>query len=515
MIGCSKDFTQKKPQQSVFTEDVFTSLTIVRASVNGLYSLMQEQGYYGREVLAIPEMLSDNLTRSVKASQLANFNLMTFSSTQNEIRLIWDQLYRVIGAANAVIANEENIKKLATSVTQIECSQLVGEAYAIRAMAYFDLAKFFSRPLNHTADGSHLCVPILTKPINTVEDVVYPSRNKASEVYAQIDKDISEAVKRLPTSGDVYINAAVSNTFFKIRMNRLSTLALQTRVAIYKEDWSTALVASTEIINSGKFKLFNYGGMFLDYQTISNTESIFEIANNTADNPGNASYAYLCSQSGYGDALATKQTMNSKSTGVTLTTFKGLYDLYTVSDVRRRFVELGNRNAVGGEIGVPLCLKYQNISNYLENIKVFRISEIYLSRAEASARLAIKNNDANALSSSLVDINLIRKSRDTASAVKPYLASLAAVLPSGAISAKSYVDSIIVERRKELALEGQRLFDLNRTKTNYVKIRSAGNATSVLVDYANTTSTNYRRTILPIPYTALLSNKNLVQNEGY
>ena len=146
-FGCSKDFTELKPQQNVFISDVFNSLPTTRAAVNGLYSLIQEQGYYGRDVIAIPEMISDNMTRSVKASQLTNFNSMTFSSTQTEVQRMWDQLYRVIGSANAVIANEENINKLATSITQLECAQLVGEAYAIRAMAYFDLAKFYARPL--------------------------------------------------------------------------------------------------------------------------------------------------------------------------------------------------------------------------------------------------------------------------------------------------------------------------------------------------------------------------------
>ncbi len=515
LIGCSKEFTELKPQQNVFTSDVFTILPTARAAVNGLYSLMQEQGYYGREALAIPEMISDNMTRSVKASQEANFNTMTFSTTQSEVRLLWDQLYKVIGSANAVIANEENIKKLGTAVTQIECSQLVGEAYAVRAMAYFDLAKFFSRPLKSTSDGSHLCVPLLVESITDVEKIVFPSRNKASEVYAQIDNDITEAIKRLPSNGDVYINGVVSTTFTKIRMNHWSTLALKARVAIYKEDWATAIAASSEVISSGKFTLFNYAGMYQDFQTNGNQESILEIANNTNDNPGNNSYAYLTNQSGYGDALATKQTMNSKSTGTTLSTFKGLYDIYTATDVRRKFVELGNRNAIGGESNVPLCLKYQNISTYVENIKVFRFAEMYLSRGEAYARLALLNNDAASLTASLTDINLIRKARDTASATKLFAASVLATPPTGSISTAAFLDSIIVERRKEFSLEGQRLFDLNRTKKNYVKIRSAGSSTSVLVDYANPASTYFIRTILPIPNAAILSNKNLIQNEGY
>jgi hypothetical protein len=192
-----------------------------------------------------------------------------------------------------------------------------------------------------------------------------------------------------------------------------------------------------------------------------------------------------------------------------------LYEAYSATDVRRNFVALGNRNSLGGETNVPLCLKYTNIVTYLENIKVLRLAEMYLSRGEALARLAVQNNDATALNASLTDINLIRKSRDTSSLTRPFSASLLATPPTGSIRATAYVDSIMVERRKELALEGQRLFDLNRTQTNFVKINSAGNGSSRLIQYSSTTSSYYQRTILPIPVSQVQNNPNMVQNPGF
>jgi hypothetical protein len=73
----------------------------------------------------------------------------------------------------------------------------------------------------------------------------------------------------------------------------------------------------------------------------------------------------------------------------------------------------------------------------------------------------------------------------------------------------------MVERRKELALEGQRLFDLNRTRTNFVKINSAGNGASRLISYSSSTSTYTIRTILPIPVSQVQNNPNMVQNPGF
>jgi len=516
LASCQKDFLDNRPQQSVFTEDVFSSMPTARAAVNGLYSLMQSYSYYGRDAMVIPEVISDNMTRSVRTgNRYTGMNTMTHTATDANISRMWNQMYQVVTNANAIIANEEKLKTIITPLQQEEFGQLIGEAYAVRALAYFDLAKFFARPLKHTADGSHLCVPLVLKPITKVDEVVYPARNTAAEVYAQIDKDLAEAIKRLPATGNVYNSGAINNSFFKIRMNRWGTLALRARVAIFKEDWPTAVAASTEVINSGKYSLFTYGSMAQDFRTPNNNESIFEVTNNSNDNPGTDSYAYLSSQGGYGELLGTSAAMNSKSTGTTLTTFKGLYDSYTPTDVRRQFVALGDRNSLGGEKNVPLCLKYTNIVTYLENIKVMRIAEMFLSRGEALARLAVLNNDAASLTASLVDINRIRKSRDTASSTKPFAASLLATPPTGSIRATALLDSIIVERRKEFALEGQRIFDLNRTKTSYVKINSAGNAASRLIQYTATTSTYYYRTILPIPVTQVQNNPKMVQNEGF
>lgn len=518
--SCNKDFLDLKPQQSVFTEDVFTSLSSTRAAVNGLYSLMQSYSYYGRDAMVMPEILSDNATRSVKSgNRYTGMNTMTHTATDLNVSRMWSQIYRVVTNANNIIANENKVKALVTPSEQTELSQVIGEAYAVRALAYFDLAKFFSRPLNFTTDGSHLCVPLVLKPVTNINEIVYPARNTAAEVYAQIDSDISSALSRLPANGGVLYNGVENSTLFKIRLNKFSVLALRARIAVFKQDWTTALAAATEVINSGKYALFGYSTMPQDFVTQNNSESIFEVSNNSNDNAGTDSYAYLSSQLGYGELLGTRQSMNNTNGTITLSTFRGLYETYSATDIRRRFVALGSRNSLGGESNVPLCTKYVNITTYFENIKVLRFAEMYLTRGEALARLAVLNNDATALTNSMTDVNLIRKSRDTATTTRPYLASLETTLPMGAIRATAYVDSIVVERRKEFALEGQRLFDLNRTRTNYVKINTAGNGSSRLIQYPATPtsipSSYYNRTILPIPVSQVQNNPNMVQNPGF
>jgi len=514
--ACSKDFLEVKPQQSVLAQDVFTSVTTSRAAVNGLYSLLQSSNYYGRNAMVIPEVLSDNATRSVRTgNRYTGMNTVTHTATDANVSRMWSQMYQVVTNANNIIANEAAIKSVAKPLELTEVDQLVGEAYAIRALAYFDLVKFFARPLKFTSDGSHLGVPLVIKPIANVTEVVYPARNTASEVYTQIDIDITEAIKRLPLNGNVISGGTVNNSLFKIRMNRFSTLALKARISIYKEDWAAAADAANQVISAARYNIFSFGSMVQDFRTPGNGESIFEVAYNTNDNPDVDSYVYLMSQFGYGELLGTRTSMNSRSTGATFSTFRALYEAYSATDVRRNFIALGDRNSLGGETNVPLPTKYINISTYAENTKILRIAEMFLSRGEANARLAIATNNTALLTSSLTDINLIRKSRDTATATRPYSAVLIGTPPLGTLTASAYLDSIVVERRKEFAFEGQRLFDLNRTNLNFVKISSGGNATSRLIQYSATTSSFYQRTILPIPVTQVQNNPQMVQNNGF
>jgi subfamily B ATP-binding cassette protein MsbA len=131
-----------------------------------------------------------------------------------------------------------------------------------------------------------LGVPLVIKPITNITDVVYPPRNTAAEVYTQIDKDITEALSRLPTNGNVLSNGSVNNTLFKIRMNRFSTLALRARIAIYKSDWATAAAAANDVIASGRYTLYSFSSMLQDFRTQNSAESLFEVLDEPAEIDG-------------------------------------------------------------------------------------------------------------------------------------------------------------------------------------------------------------------------------------
>ena len=123
--------------------------------------------------------------------------------------------------------------------------------------------------------------------------------------------------------------------------------------------------------------------------------------------------------------------------------------LNVATDVRRGLYQDGlNRSSTI----VTECTKFLGKSGvvYMDNIPVIIISELYLIRAEANARLATPN-----LVSAMADINQIR--------VRAGLA------PSSASTQATVLTEMETQRRLELAFEGHRWFDLKRWGRDVIK----------------------------------------------
>ena len=116
-------------------------------------------------------------------------------------------------------------------------------------------------------------------------------------------------------------------------------------------------------------------------------------------------------------------------------------------DVRRQLYELGTAGRGTAETEVTKFLGRSGQVN-LDNIPVFRISELYLNRAEANYRLG---NTATALT----DLNVIR--------------TRAGLRAATGLTGDALLNEILRQRRLEFAFEGHRWFDLKRLGRDIVK----------------------------------------------
>ena len=467
ITSCKKEFLEINPEQQAAVDVVVIDLPTTRAAVMGTYSLLQNVHYYGRSTVILPDLMADNMYISRRnSSRYTSYDQYITNTNDSYAAGTWNIMYRTIVNANIIISKGEQLSVPQTE--QAEVSHLVGEAYVLRALAHFDLLRLYAAPYNATLNAGHIGVPVLSKSGTSKEDIINPKRNTVKEGYDLIVSDLKRAIALMPANP---VGFTASN---RGHVSQFAAKALLARVYLYMEDWLNAEAMATDVITSNKYTLLtnaNYVSGSTNFRTQNNSEAIFEIVYNATNNlSSDRLAAFLFQSSSYGDGLATDD----------------LYNLYTTTDVRKGFMTRGSRSSA--ENPANLITKYNNVTTFEEGVKVIRLSEVYLIRAEARAKQTGKDALAAA------DLDIVAKRAD---------ASAATTTATGA----ALQNLILLENRKEFAFEGHRLFDLTRNKLAFTKYRTGGATIPI--------ASNSLKTVLPIPLAEMNANTNMEQNEGY
>lgn len=453
--SCKKDFLDLRPYSSVSSDIAITNVSDMQAALSGTYANLNSLNLYGRSIPLFGDLVSDNVYIStVNSNRYLDFFQLNFTVANSNAQAVWTSAYSTILRANNVINSSLD------GTPQID--QLRGEAKAIRGLMYFELVKFFAKP--YTVDPNGLGVPIVL----TYDPLLKPQRSSLKDVYTQIEKDFTDAVALMTEDK--------SSGFF----TKYAAEALLARMYQFKGEWDKSLTAAEDVINNSGYSLLGISDVadFWQNNTDRNDklEVLFEVVFDANNNIGNSSLPYFFDQSGYGDALATES----------------LYNLYSNTDVRKDLFIVGS--PIRGA-NAKVINKFPNTGSAdKDEIKVIRMSEVYLIAAEAAYHT---NNETLALSY----LNAVATERD---------ASFAGYASTGA----ALLDDILLERRKELAFEGHRYWDLARNNLDVVRVNLAGNYPgNVPLVFA---TTNFRR-IFPIPQAELDANPNIrdQQNPGY
>ena len=277
----------------------------------------------------------------------------------------------------------------------------MGEAYFLRALTYFDLARTYGG------------VPVIINPTLSPTQDNGIKRATVADTYAQVLSDLNAA------------DTLLTETIVRNRANRFSVYALKARLYLYTENWDKAEEYATKVIaNSTGFKLVKPYSTF--YTTTKSTESVFELTFSSSDK--NPIYTYLLS-SGEGGRL--DYIVEPGFAAQLLDPTKG--------GARKSLIKLLSTGAYE-----PTEYANQDGSS---SLYVLRLSEQYLIRAEA--RLKKTTPD---LTNAILDLNTIRTRSDVASFVA-----------TGITTVNDVLLAIENERRYELAFEGHRFSDIVRT----------------------------------------------------
>ena len=145
----------------------------------------------------------------------------------------WRSYYHSVYIANYIIQNQKKIKE----ATAQEISQLVGEAYMMRAYCHFLLVNLYAEPYTHCTPSQTRGVPMLLEAdVNAI-----PGSSSVETVYNQILSDLDNA--------EQYLNVEEWELGKNYRFNTTSVQALRARTYLYMGRWSDALEASKEVLS--------------------------------------------------------------------------------------------------------------------------------------------------------------------------------------------------------------------------------------------------------------------------
>jgi len=333
--SCSEDFLDPTLSTTKVLEGNIDDINALNTLMYGTYDLMSDPEYYGRDFIVLGEVRTDNAYSNGRSGRFVapgQFNLLPTSSYSSDT---WEKIYQVVANTNLVIGADVQDEETANEIKHVK-----GQAYAVRALAYYDLLRLYGQQY---VDGGTLGVPIITE-FNNPENL-YPYRNTITEVYDQILKDLDVAKSYM--SVDLNESPTVINTYF--------VPALLSRIYLDLGKYEDAEKAALEVINSKKFELDKNSWVGNE-----STGSIFQLAYTLTDNNSNASLYFIYQETNYGD----------------IQVLDDLYNLYEDKDVRKGQFKIyadGKRIRTG---------KYPS-KNYADHVMVIRYAEVLLNYAEA------------------------------------------------------------------------------------------------------------------------------------
>ncbi|MES2005628.1 MAG: RagB/SusD family nutrient uptake outer membrane protein [Bacteroidota bacterium] len=470
--SCSKQFLDQQPYNSVALPVAIKNDADLNAAMNGVYGSLRVTNLYGRTLPVRGDLMSDNcfLTTANSGRYLA-FNQYNMINTDGDANGVWASAYTAIKNANQVInsavTGNDNI------------SQLKAEAYTVRALMHYELVRNFAAA--YTVDPTKPGIPIVL----TFDQNSLPARNTIKEVYTQIVADLTTAasmVKYTINNTMTFNSTGGTRTLNSSYVTKYAISALLARVYQSMGDWANAKTAALDVVNNGGFSLTASNGLSAYWANANprtdKLETIFEITMDANNNTGSDRLAgiYLPAAApysgAYGDVLANAS----------------LYNLYSNTDARKGLITVGSR--AGQVSSAYICRKYTSNTTDYDDTKVIRYADVLLILAEAYYNLGDIIN-AN------ISLNKVATQRDPSFIGWTDLGTQA-------------LENILTERRKELAFEGYRLWDLVRLQRTFTKVMDQdAPQNNLTVTPAN------NKLLFPIPVNETNVNPSITQNAGY
>jgi hypothetical protein len=299
-------------------------------------------------------MPADNVVFNGTLSQYLQLDQNAIPADNVTTVATYQGIYKTINTVNSVIADVPGLTD--PLLSEAEKNKILGEAYFIRALGYFDLGRGWGG------------VQLQLKPTTDLSSAKGIKRSTLSQVYDQVLADLIQAETLLPD------DATTRN-----RAQKSTARALRARLHLYRKEWASAENYATQVISNTKYQLTPaYAGFFT--APFLSTESIFELTFSSNDKNSFWNLWYPSSAGG-------QFTLKPSAT--------------FVSKVTDPAIGGGRKALIAGSSPNNYGVLYNTTSSSTDPSYVIRLAEMYLIRAEARAQL-------NDYTGALEDLNVIR-----------------------------------------------------------------------------------------------------------
>ncbi|SEA02421.1 SusD family protein [Arachidicoccus rhizosphaerae] len=343
--SCNK-FLAITPTNAVSDQIAITDSASASNALRGNYRTLAD----GLSSFYFDVLLSGNDILYTQSSAYSlQFLYHTLTSDNDDLGTIWANEYAVINQANFILSKVPDLQNISDKYK----SQILGEAYFLRGIAYFNLARTFGN------------VQLFLKPTLEVSDKYGVSQSPKDEVLNQVLNDLNDAISLLP------------DVLNRNRATKKSAIALRSRLFLYLDNWDAAEKdASSVISDSSNYKLVYPYSLF--YTSSDNSEIIFEASYSL--NYPNGMYSGWKSGGNYRPNDSIISLLNDPEVG-------------------------GSRKSLLTKSGNTILGNLYPSSNGTDPIPLIRVAELFLIRAEARAHLG---NYVGAFS----DLNKVRSRAD-------------------------------------------------------------------------------------------------------
>jgi SusD family. len=469
LSSCGKGFIDLKPISTITTDNFYQTEEDFRNAISGAYNALRTGGTYGVDSYIFGEIRSDNSlpVASGSVTDQDEFDRFYIRTTNPFINNRWSNSYTSIARCNAIL---DRITPIA--ISDALKSRYIGEAKFLRALFYFNLVRSFGD------------VPLVLKEITNPDEGYQYGRNPKADVYAQIEKDLTEAAEALPPS---YTGADVG------RATKGAAKAILGRVLLTQKKYAPAAVQLKAVIDLNLYGLVTTSyADFFKVGNKNNKEAIFDVQYKSGGigqgNPWPNSFAPQNSGNavimfgGGGNNMPTDDLVNDYEAG----------DQRKAATIATSYV-----NANGATIPGNFVKKYFDVptvnNDNGNNIPIIRYADVLLMYAECLNEAGfVANGDAFGY------LNEVRR--------RAGLGNLTAVEVPSQAAFRLVMEH---ERRVEFAFENLRWYDLVRTDRAITVL----NGKSAQINLVNPVTPQNQ--VFPIPQSQIDINKTkITQNEG-